>query len=37
MRPEPLKHSFRIGGVMKIKISLVPENIPKMLTERLPK
>ena len=37
MRPEPLKHSFRIGGVMKINISLLPANIPKMLTKRLPK
>ena len=37
MRPEPLKHSFRIGGVMQIKISFVPENRPKMLPKRLPK
>ena len=37
MRPEPLKHSFRIGGVMTIKISLLPENIPEMLTQRLHK
>ena len=37
MRPEPLEHSFRIRWVMKINISLLPANIPKMLTKRLPK
>jgi hypothetical protein len=37
MRPEPLKHSFRMGGVIKIKISPVLENMPEMLPKRLPK
>ena len=35
--PEALNHSFWIRRVMKIKISPVPENIPKMLSKRLPK
>ena len=37
VHPGALNHSFRIGGVIKIKISPVLENIPKMLPERLPK
>ena len=37
VHPGALNHSFRMGGVIKIKISPVLENIPKMLPKRLPK
>ena len=37
VHPGALNHSFRIRGAMKIKISPVLENIPKMLPKRLPK
>ena len=35
--PVPLNHSFRMGGVIKIKISHVPGNLTEMLPKRLPK
>ena len=35
--PEPIKHSFRMGGVMEIMFSLVPRNIPKMSLESFQK
>ena len=37
MCPVPLNHCFRMGRVIKIKISPVPENLSKMLPKRLPK
>jgi len=37
VHPGALNHSFRMGGVIEIKISPVLENIPKMLPKRLPK